>query len=160
MGRAARAGPARPGAIAAERSADLRFLLEPFDRLSREFPSTRDGLSLTERRLLAAVAAGAGTAGEAFVRAAAREARPFLGDVWAYAALKRLARAGTPLVAADRAVDRQTPLRVTDARTRVLAGAEDHVALNGIDRSVGGVHLSGDHVPWRWDDGVEAIVAR
>jgi hypothetical protein len=30
--------------------------------------------------------------------------------------------------------------------------------LNGIDRWIGGVHLQGHHVPWRWDDGTETIV--
>jgi hypothetical protein len=45
--------------IVAARSPVLRFLPEAFDRLAREYPSTRDGLSLTERRLLAAVADGA-----------------------------------------------------------------------------------------------------
>ena len=78
------------------RSPELRFLPEAFDRLGREYPWTRDGLSLTERRLLAAVAEGAGTAGEAFVRGAAREARPFLGDTWAFAAIERLARRRGP----------------------------------------------------------------
>ena len=72
--------PAGLRAIAATPSAELRFLGEAFDRLGREYPSTRDGLSLTERRILAAVAEGAPDAGAAFVRAAAREARPFLGD--------------------------------------------------------------------------------
>ena len=64
------------GAIAASSSPELRFLGEAFDRVSREYPSTRDGLSLTERRVLAAVAGGASVAGEAFSRAAARETRP------------------------------------------------------------------------------------
>ena len=41
----------------------------------------------------------------------------------------------------------------------MLDGAADHVALNGIDRWVGGVHLVGREVPWRWDEGVEAVVA-
>ena len=71
-------------AIAATPSAELRFLGEAFDRLGREYPSTRDGLSLTERRILAAVTDGAPDAGAAFVRAAAREARPFLGDTWGF----------------------------------------------------------------------------
>ncbi|HEX8133566.1 MAG TPA: hypothetical protein VF880_09070, partial [Actinomycetes bacterium] len=66
--------------IAASRLPELRFLGEAFDRLSREYPSTRDGLSLTERRILAAAADGAGTAGEVFARVGAREARPYLGD--------------------------------------------------------------------------------
>jgi hypothetical protein len=72
--------PARLGAIAGTPSPQLRFVGEAFDRLSREYPSTRDGLSLTERCILAAVAEGAPTAGGAFVRTGAREARPFLGD--------------------------------------------------------------------------------
>jgi hypothetical protein len=62
-------------------------------------PSTRDGLSLTERRLLAAVAGG-----------------------------------------------------------EVLEGRADHVALNGVDRWIGGVRLSGRDVPC-FDEGTETISA-
>jgi uncharacterized protein DUF1835 len=147
-------------AIVGARSPELRFMPEAFDRLGREYPWTRDGLSLTERRLLAAIAEGAATAGEAFVRGAAREARPYLGDTWAFAAIERLARATVPLVSAgDGVVDRHTPVALTDPGRAVLDGAEDHVALNGVDRWVGGVHLVGRGVPWRWDEGVEAVVA-
>jgi Domain of unknown function (DUF1835) len=146
-------------AVVAARSPELRFLPEAFDRLGREYPWARDGLSLTERRLLAAVAEGAARAGEAFVRGAAREARPYLGDTWAFAAIERLARGPAPLLAAPAgAVDRHTEVAVTDAGRRVLDGAADHVELNGIDRWIGGVHLQGRDVGWRWDDGVEAVV--
>jgi DNA-binding transcriptional LysR family regulator len=145
------------GAIAASRLGELRFLGEAFDRLSREYPSARDGLSLTERRILAAVAAGAADAGTAFVRAAAREARPFLGDGWAFARIDALARARVPLLTAGTPVDRFTALQITDAGRQVLAGAADHVTLNGVDRWIGGVHLRGHDVPWRWDDGTETI---
>jgi hypothetical protein len=31
------------------------------------------------------------------------------------------------------------------------------VALNGIDRWVGGVHLQGRDAPWRWDEGTESV---
>jgi Domain of unknown function (DUF1835) len=145
-------------AIVAARSPVLRFLPEAFDRLSREYPSTRDGLSLTERRLLAAVADGAATAGEAFVRGAAREARPFLGDTWAFAALERLAHADAPLVRATAPVNRHTAVTITDTGRSVLAGEADHIALNGIDRWIGGVHLLGREVP-RFDEALEAVVA-
>jgi hypothetical protein len=147
-------------AIAGSRSSELRFLGEAFDRLSREYPSTRDGLSLTERRILAAVADGPAAAGTAFVRAAARETRPYLGDTWSFAMMDRMARARTPLLhaePADRPVDRETSLRLTDAGALVLAGAADHVTLNGIDRWIGGVHLRGQDVPWRWNDATETI---
>jgi hypothetical protein len=147
-------------AIVAARSPELRFMAEAFDRLGREYPWTRDGLSLTERRLLAAIAEGAPTAGEAFVRGAARESRPYLGDTWAFAAVARLARPEVPLVAAGAdTIDRHTPVALTDAGRRVLDGAADHVALNGVDRWIGGVHLMGRSPGWRWDEGVEAIVA-
>ena len=72
--------PEALGAIAAARLGELRFLGEAFDRLSREYPAARDGLSLTERRVLAAVADGAPDAGTAFARAGSRETRPYLGD--------------------------------------------------------------------------------
>jgi Domain of unknown function (DUF1835) len=137
-------------AIVTARSAELRFVGEAFDRLGREYPSTRDGLSLTERRLLAAVQEGAETPAEAFIRGAARETRPFLGDTWALDRLRRLADGPAPLLAAD-------PLRLTDAGRRVLAGEADHVATCGIDRWIGGVHLHGRDVPWRWDEGTESV---
>jgi hypothetical protein len=147
-------------AIVAARSPELRFMPQAFDRLGREYPWTRDGLSLTERRLLAAIAERATTVGEAFVRGAARESRPYLGDTWAFAAIERLARASVPLVAAGAgAIDRHAAVALTEAGRRVLDGAADHVALNGIDRWIGGVRLVGRNVPWRWDDGVEGIVA-
>ena len=146
-------------AIAVARSNELRFLAEAFDRLGREYPSTRDGLSLTERRILAAVHDGATTAGAAFVRTAARETRPFLGDTWCFDAIGRLAAAATPLLEAATPVERHTALRLTGAGRRVLDGEADHVALNGVDRWIGGVHLHGRDVPWRWHEGIEAVVA-
>jgi hypothetical protein len=147
--------------VAQTRSSELRFLGEAFDRLSREYPSTRDGLSLTERRILAAIADGATDAGTAFVRAGSREARPFLGDTWCFARMDAMARAPVPLLETEpvnRPVTRVAGLRLTGAGRRVLAGAADHVTLNGVDRWIGGVHLHGHHVLWRWDDGTETIV--
>jgi hypothetical protein len=50
-----------------------------------------------------------------------------------------------------------TRLRLTAAGGRVLRGQADHVALNGIDRWVGGVHLRGPEARWRWDEGTESV---
>jgi hypothetical protein len=68
--------PGGLGAISAARLGELRFLGEAFDRLGRGYPATRDGLSLTERRVVAAIADGAPGTGAAFARAQARETRP------------------------------------------------------------------------------------
>jgi hypothetical protein len=148
-------------AIAAARLGELRFLGEAFDRLSREYPATRDGLSLTERRVLAAVADGAPDAGTIFVRTQARETRPYLGDSTCFARIDRMAEGPHPLLSTDspgRPVQRATRVHLTDSGARVLAAQADQVVLNGIERWIGGVHLHGRDVPWRWDDGTESIV--
>jgi hypothetical protein len=150
--------------IARTVSGELRFIGEAFDRLGREFPSTRDGLTLTERRLLAALTDTDLTAGETFLATTAREFRPFLGDTVCYRLLAELATGRHPLVSLDRG---ETP---TQARTwrvsltghgrRVLSGEADRVTLIGIDRWIGGVHLTGDNPAWRWDEGTENLVHR
>ena len=155
--------PSGLGSIAAARLGELRFLGEAFDRLGREYPATRDGLSLTERRVLAAVADGAPDAGTAFVRAGARETRPYMGDLTGFGLIARIAAGPQPLLRLDppgRPVNRATGVRLTGTGARVLAGEADQIALNGIDRWIGGVHLQGFQVPWRWDDGTETIVGR
>ncbi|MFL6004556.1 MAG: hypothetical protein ACJ72P_17250 [Nocardioides sp.] len=153
--------PSLLGEISKMRSGELRFLGEAFDRLSREYPSTRDGLSLTQRRILAAVAAGATDAGAAFEAAISREPRPFLGDTWCFASMAGMAQPPVPLLVTsppEGPVHRTTRLHLTEAGSNVLAGRADHVQLNGIDRWIGGVHLLGRSSSWRWDDGTETIV--
>ena len=151
--------PGGLGEIAATPVGELRFLAEAFDRLSREYPSTRDGLSLTERRILAAVAEGPPTAGAAFLRVGARETRPFLGDTFCFDAMTCLARAPNPLLEAEPAADpcgRTTgwPHRQRPARARRPRGPD---RPEGIDGRIGGVHLHGQALPWRWNEGTETI---
>ena len=152
--------PGGLGQIVASRSPQLRFLGEAFDRLAREYPSTRDGLSLTERRILAATPEAGTPAGTVFARLREREARPYLGDLFFFRIVARLAGAPVPLLELDPPggrVDAGTRLRRTEAGDRVLRGEADHVALNGIDRWVGGVHLHGPEARWRWDEGIETL---
>jgi len=153
--------PGGLAAITAARLGELRFLGEAFDRLSREYPARRDGLSLTERRVLAAIADGAPSAGRAVARAMARETRPFMGDTTYLHRMDRMAAGPDPLLRLDppgRHAELAAGVRLTDAGARVLAGQADQITLNGIDRWIGGVHLQGRHAPWRWDDGTEALV--
>jgi hypothetical protein len=133
--------PEPSGLLAIPRSPELRFMDEAFRRLAQEYPWRRDGLSLTERRLLAAAP---GTRVELFVRGAAKEARRFLGDTFAFAALDRLA----PLLRAEGDV-----LHVSDAGERVLAGEREFIT----ERWIGGVHVTPE-TPWRWDDAREGII--
>jgi len=153
--------PAGLSAIARARLGELRFLGEAFDRLSREYPATRDGLSLTERRVLAAVGGGASNAGAAIVRAQAREMRPYMGDTTYFRRMDRMAEGPHPLLRLDppgHPVKMTTGVGLTGTGARVLAGEADHIALNGIDRWIGGVHLQGHHLPLRCDDATETIM--
>jgi hypothetical protein len=69
----------------------------PLRRLTQEIPWLNDGLRRSERQLLRAVAGGARTREEAFVRAAKDEEEVYLGDTIAFGYLDRMA----PLVTRD-----------------------------------------------------------
>jgi hypothetical protein len=87
-----------------------------------------------------------------------------MGDWTFYSILRRLSSARTPLVSIDGATDdvdlRPALITITEAGRDVIDGREDAVALNGIDRWLGGVHLVGqDRSPWRWDGWRETLVS-
>ncbi len=133
----------------------LPFLAAALRRHLEEFPSVRTGLSRSEQQALEAVEGGAATPREAFPRSHhEREDPVFLGDVVFAWYLERLSRVMVPLVTfadgapvtapahdADDQAFWDAPLALTDAGRAVLSGRENHVALNGIDRWLGGVHL-------------------
>jgi hypothetical protein len=133
------------GLVRAAASPDERlpFLAPALQRLLEELPGARDGLSRTERQLLAAVAAGAGSRERAFLAASEQEEARFLGDDTAFARLEELASGPHPLLTRE--------LALTDAGADVLAGRADRVALNGFDRWLGGMHLRAGNGLWRWD---------
>ena len=123
-------------------------------RLFEEFPSTRDGLSRTERQALEAVREGAGTAVDAFTASQKKEEAIFMGD-WAFwTVLRRVSAGPHPLLSAalppEAMPTGREPVSLTSDGRRVLTGEADHVALNGIDRWIGGVHLTPDSC-WRWN---------
>ena len=43
-------------------------------------------------------------------------------------------------------------VRLTEAGEAVLAQQKDPIALNGLDRWFGGVHVQGQRIRWRWDN--------
>jgi hypothetical protein len=123
--------------------APLPYLAPALRRFLEEYPSQRTGLSRSEQQALEAIAAGADTPAKAFVASHhEREDAIFLGDTVFAGYLERLGRGPTPLVTLDDGGDYwNRTVRLTDAGRRVLAGEVNAVALNGIDRWLGGVHL-------------------
>jgi redox-sensitive transcriptional activator SoxR len=148
---------------ATRESAELPFLAPALRRLLEELPAPADGLSGTERRALQAVAAGAQTPPAAFVAAQRLEEAPFLGDAWFHRALSALGQGTTRLIETDDGAPLPPPpplgdshhfarlrLRLTAAGEKVLRGDADRVELLGIDRWIGGTHVTADNA-WRWD---------
>jgi hypothetical protein len=144
-------------------SVQLPFLAPALQRLLEELPAPADGLSRTERAALQTIADGARTASSAFVAVQRLEEAPFLGDTWFYHALSTLGQGKSRLVERDDGTPLPPPpplgdgqlfarlrLRLTVTGERTLRGEADRVELLGIDRWIGGTHLTSDHL-WRWD---------
>jgi hypothetical protein len=149
----------------------LPFLAPALRRLLEELPAPADGLSGTERRALQVVDAGAGAPAAAFVAAQRLEEAPFLGDTWFYRALSALGQGGSRLLETDEGTplppppplsDGQAfarlPLRLTSNGERTLHGEADRVELLGIDRWIGGTHVT-PATAWRWDASELKLVA-
>ncbi len=142
---------------------ELPFLAPALRRLLEELPAPADGLSGTERRALQAVAAGARTPPAAFVAAQRLEEAPFLGDAWFYRALSALGQGEARLLESDDGAPLPSPpplgdsqlfgrlqLRLTPTGEHVLRGEADRVELLGLDRWIGGTHVTADNT-WRWN---------
>jgi hypothetical protein len=139
----------------------LRFLGEAFARLAQEYPWRSDGLSLTQRRILAAVAGEPLDLRDIFRRLWRKESRPYLGDWSCFSTIRDLALAPHPLLRYEgRGPDDPPEVgRVALTRTgrRVLEEGLDHVTLNGPDRWIGGVHLHPGGPDWRYDERLETL---
>lgn len=150
-----------PSPVALERlwledTTTLPHLGPAIGRFLEEYPDTRTGLSRTERMILEALEYGASGPRELFPALQRREERVFMGDYSFWRILQALGAGPEPLVRLTLdPVPRETLPRggasITEAGRAVLAGRKDRVALLGIDRWLGGVHLQGTSVPWRWD---------
>ena len=105
-----------------------------------------------------------------FLAGQAREEAPFEGDAWTW---RRLAALGTgrsrllapvgggptpaPPPLGDGRVFAATAFELTDSGRAVLDGSADRVDLLGLDRWLGGTHLTRAN-DWRWDAGERRLV--
>lgn len=129
----------------------LPFLPGAILRHLQEFPSLQNGLSRTQSQLLHSLSSsGEQQPHELFESNSRQEERIYLADVFFYLILNGLVTCPVPLI--QPLVKQQPPdlLSITQAGRSVLAGHADHIALNGIDRWLGGVHLHAGSL-WRWN---------
>lgn len=152
---------ADPGPLALEYRAtqdtgypELPFLRAALLRHLEEFPSTANGLSRTESQMLRVLRAGPLSFGAAFRASTDLEERMFMGDLSFWQIAKTLASAPHPLITLDVTTEitdaPRSTLALTGAGREVLAGRADHIGLNGIDRWLGGVHLT-PKTCYRWN---------
>ncbi len=173
---ASQRGAART-AWAAFRSSDPRAVLDVIPRVGalphlpaallrhlQQFPSVANGLSRTEAQALTVIAHGASRMADVYVQSHhEREEAVFMGDAGFLLHMRGVFECATPLAIVVR---RQTPtgllslddsVALTDEGVRVLEGRADRVRVCGIDRWLGGVHLSGKGPMWRWDETARTI---
>ncbi|HEY2807138.1 MAG TPA: DUF1835 domain-containing protein [Gemmatimonadales bacterium] len=140
--------------VAQEDLSALPYLAPALRRQLEEYPSTHTGLSRSEQQALEVIAEGGVTVGQAFHASHhKREEAVFLGDTVFAWYLERMSRVKVPLVVFDdgrpivangggyQDAFWKAQVRLTDAGREVLAGKGNAIALNGIDRWLGGVHL-------------------
>jgi hypothetical protein len=118
-----------------------------------------------ENQILECLAAGERQPEPLFRACLEQEEAPFMGDLPFFARLRGLASGAHPLVAVagrsqagfqmpanghDAETFNAQELVITESGQAVLAQRADWVGLDGIDRWLGGVHLGGRTVGWRW----------
>jgi hypothetical protein len=145
---------------AARDLAALPFVPGALQRHFQDYPSVENGLSRSERQILAALRSGEQTFSELFVACQGMEERVFMGDTIFWSIVRGLANGRNPLVkvtgSTGAAITRPLRIASTTLGEVVLDGGADHVELNGIDRWMGGVHLTTSRL-WRWDDEVQTL---
>jgi hypothetical protein len=103
-------------------AAPLHAVPAALRRLLQELPDADDGLTRTERALLAATAGGPVAGEAAFLAAVQQEERPYLGDTVAFERLADLAAAGLVASSANDEPRLRT-FAATDLGRQVLEGA-------------------------------------
>jgi hypothetical protein len=133
--------------------------------LLQEYPNLRNGLSRLESDLLREIhRRKIAKASQAVTPIISREP---VGDTLLSDMLRNFVQAKHPLLEFAQPFAGKVQswefngatLALTNVGRRVLAGRDDAVALNGIDRWIGGVHLHGKSVRWRWDGKAKSVIA-
>jgi Domain of unknown function (DUF1835) len=127
---------------------EMPFLAAALSRFLEEYPWTTDGLSRTERQVLQAAASGKRKKQDIYFESRKQEDVPW-GDGSVYLRMAWLAEGPNPALVEPQ----KNEFAITDAGTQLLAGKADWIKLRGgVDRWLGGVHLTGAQPQWRWDE--------
>jgi hypothetical protein len=134
----------------------LPFLKPALQRHLQELPWTTDGLSLTERAALAALAKRPLSVSDLFADAQMkRDPSPFMGDLFFWSVLRDLIDAPKPPVTVTPGTRRlawhRRVVRLTPTGKALLNGKLDWQELLPLPRWIGGVPAGPGAPDWRWD---------
>ena len=134
----------------------LPFLKPALQRHLQELPWTTDGLSLTERAALSALAKRPLSVSDLFADAQMkRDPSPFMGDLFFWSVLRDLIDAPKPPVSVTPGTRRlawhRRVVRLTPTGKALLNGKIDWQELLPLPRWVGGVPAGPGAPDWRWD---------
>ena len=133
----------------------LPFLAPALVRHLEEFPSESDGLSRSERRVMAQALDAPAELRTILPKMHEGETAYYIADSWLFDRVTELAGCEPPLVTVSITNDTAAAwqagaIALTPAGRAVLNGEADRVRQSGIDRWLGGVHLAGRGPLWRW----------
>jgi hypothetical protein len=133
----------------------LPYLSRALRRHLEEFPSAASGLSKSEQRMMEQAIDGPVDLRLAFPRMHDNERGFYITDMLFVERAQSLADSVPPLLTLR--TEHKDPRRFPDGEfelttvgRQVLNGSADRVRLCGIDRWLGGVHLTGTGPTWRW----------
>jgi hypothetical protein len=165
------ADPGELERIAGFENHPLEFLPGALIRQLEEFPSTLNGLSRSESQILETLQSGPLTFMDIFGACSKKEERIYCGDLTFARYIERMSLHPNPLLtrpsgdsidAPANEKDFETfirePMVLTQSGRDVLAGKRDWIEMGGSDRWIGGVHLDGRDVPWRWNQDSKQLV--
>jgi len=141
-------------------TAPLPYLAPALLKHLERFPSVRNGVNRLEQEILELVAGGEGRLYEQlFFHLSDMEQPAYFGVEYLMHQLEALCAGPHPLLtrSLDASAAREpwpaahAAYALTPAGEAVLHGRADWIALNGIDRWLGGVHLHGARAEWRWN---------
>lgn len=147
--------PTDLAAISQQKFDEMPFLAAALVRFLEEYPGATDGLSRTERQVLQATAAGKRKRADIYMESRKQEDVPW-GDLSVYLRLAWLTAGPNPALIESP----KNEFTITDAGRQLLEGKADWIKLQGgVDRWLGGVHLTGNQPKWRWDIEKKTLIA-
>jgi hypothetical protein len=157
------AGEPRPLVEVLQRDfSPLPHLRPALARMLEEYPWQGDGLARSRRQLLWSVKTCGGDLAAMFRACTHMEAARYLGDIIFLDYADGLAEASEPALhfiesaSTEESSPWQQLVLLTRFGERLLGGDADFVAANGINRWIGGVHLTRDR--WRYDPTTKTLL--